>query len=117
MRQKDKVVAARRLHQLRQEKIYTAVLGIRSSTGTTATTQAYDYCYVNPIDETTGLGAGGTSAYMASIELFQEGQTTAPRVDDTLTVNGIVYRINSVRTRLNADTGYAIHDIMGAAQS
>jgi hypothetical protein len=116
MRQKDKVIAARRLHQMQQQKIYAATLGVRQSNGTT-TDEEYDYCYVNPIDEATGLGGGGASYYAANIELFQEGQTYAPRVDDTLTVNGVTYRINSVRTRLNADSGYAIHDMTGSAIS
>lgn len=116
MRQRDKVIAARRLHQLRQEKIYTAVLGIRAADGST-TNQAYSYCYVQPVNESTGVGSGGVPSYAASIELFQEGEANAPRVDDTIAVNGVTYRINSVRTRLNADSGYAIHDIQGAALS
>lgn len=116
MTHREKVIRSRELHQLRQQKIYTATLLIRAAGGTT-TNQAYAYCYVNPISEDTGLASGGTPNYSANIELFQEGETYAPRVDDAITVNGVTYRINSVRTRLNADTGYAIHDLTAAAVS
>lgn len=112
MRHKDKVKAARKLHQRRQGKIYAAVLGVRTSVSET-TSCIYSYAYINPMSIRTGLDGDGNALEFADIELFQEGEAYAPKPDDSVTVNGATYRLNNVRSRLNGDAGYAVHDCSG----
>jgi hypothetical protein len=74
------------------------------------TTQAYANAYVAPVGGTSGLGGDGYPSQTTTAYLWQLGETYVPRPDDRLAVGGNTWLVVAVTTRLNADTGYAVHD-------
>ena len=97
-------------HKRHTGKVTSATLVTRQ---TSPTTVAYANAYVWPQDETTGIGADGTPYTQGTVTLWRVGETTAPRVDDELTVGGTVHQILRINTRLNADESrhYAVYDL------
>ncbi len=90
-------------------KVFAGTLNVRGDDDT-MTAIAYEAVYPWPISEQSGLGSDTSASQRARITAFQVGETEIPRADDTWTVEGHTYLINSVETECNADSGYAIHN-------
>lgn len=103
------VLADLRKH-LRTGKVTSATLLSRTPPDTFASV-SYSYCYVPPIDEGTAYGTG-YEAQAATLTLWQLGEATPPRSEDRLAdAAGRTWEIVGVRTRLNADANFAVHDL------
>lgn len=101
-------VQRRRKCTQRTGKVTTAVLTVRGGSNV-----SYRYCYVHPLPEVTGIGAAGHPIRDAHATLYREGESSAPVVDDKLTVGGNVYQIVGVTAENNADesSGYAVYQL------
>src|SRR4051812_8846682 len=103
------VLRSLRRHR-RTGKVVAATLKRRTAGTDDFESISYANAYLAPVDSMTGLGGDGYPAQTTTLYLWQVGETRAPRVDDKLTVSGNTWIVVAVRTRLNADSGYAVHD-------
>ena len=103
------VMADYKKHVKGTGKVVTATLYVRS-VDAYPTTETYQG-YFPPDTDSTALGRGGMPLSTSSVVLWQMGQTNAPRPDDNIAgPDAKRFLIVSVQTRLNADTGYAVHE-------
>lgn len=91
-------------------KLVTGTLALNPAHTTTV---AYQYLYVWPNPDTSGIGGSGYPVSGDMITAYREGETYPPKSDDTWTLaDGTAYLISKVTSRLNADEamGYAVYD-------
>lgn len=102
------VRALLRMHKASTGKVFAATLTPQDGSGAVS----YSNCYIWPVTETTARGGVGAPDEQTTGVLWQVGETTEPRVDDSLTDSlDRTWIINQVTTKLNADTNYAVHDL------
>lgn len=75
----------------------------------------FQYLYVWPNPDSTGIGGTGYPVSGDKITIYREGEEGRPKADDRILVadDGSQYLINAVTSRLNADEdtlGYAVYD-------
>ncbi len=74
---------------------------------------AYQYVYVHPQPQRTGIGGAGYPNTQGGVTMFREGEGTAPMVDDKLTVGSVTVQVVEVRPENNADEadGWAVYQL------
>ena len=91
-----------RLHMHGTGKITTGTL-LKRGVNDAATNVDWGNVYVWPQDMHTGLDAQGYPTIHGQITMWRTGETTAPYVDDKLTVGSVTYLIANVSPERNAD--------------
>ncbi len=73
----------------------------------------YQYCYMHPIPQQTGIGSDGFPNFRGQITLFREGEVTGPVVDDKLVFQSNTFQIIDCKAENNADEadGYAVYQL------
>jgi hypothetical protein len=106
------VLADLRLHKEQAGGVTAGTLGVQGGSSI-----AYANVCLWPSDERTGLGGAGAAVESAQLTAWRVGEADAPRPDDTWTVGGVSYLVQTVRKRLHADesAGYCIYDCDVAA--
>ena len=103
------VLRSLRRHR-RTGKVTTATLYARTVGTDDFQAVPWANAYLSPVSSQTGLGGDGYPSQTTTLYLWQVGETSAPKVDYRVSVSGNTYLIVGIQTRLNADTGYALHD-------
>lgn len=100
-----KVTAAREL----QPKSRAATLHVRGASDT-FTDVAYAYSYTHPIEAISGVEKEGAPYAETTLVLYQEGETSAPHIDDKVTdSDSHEWVIMKVLTRLNYKANWGVH--------
>ena len=104
---RETVLADLRLHK---EQAGAVTAGTLTLLGGAAVTYA-DVC-LWPSTHQTGLGGPQVPLKTAQLTAWRHGEASAPRPDDSWTVGGVAYQIQSVTKRLHADesAGFCIYD-------
>ena len=103
------VLRSLRKHR-RTGKVTSAVLKPRTAGTDDTSSVTYANAYLAPVGSVTGLGGDGYPSQTTTLYLWQVGEATAPKVDYKAVISGNTWLIVAITTRLNADSGYALHD-------
>lgn len=103
------VLRSLRKHR-RTGKVTSATLHVRTAGTDDFADVVYTNAYLAPVGSVTGLGGDGFPSQTTTLYLWQVGESTAPKVDNKATISGNTWLIVAITTRLNADSGYALHD-------
>lgn len=101
------VAADLRLHKKQAGLVTTGTLNLMNGG-----TVSYSNVCKWPVTEVSGLGQETAAHQETMITAWRQGESQAPRVDDTWTIGGKIFGIVSINPRHNDDesSGYAIYD-------